>query len=599
MCGIFGQFSFSQSPLDPKLIAEVAKTIKHRGPDAFGVYSDDLVMLGNQRLSILDLSDKSNQPMSSDDGNVVVVQNGEIYNFIEIREQLKLKGQKFYSGGDTEVILRAYEFWGLDFIKHLNGMFAIAIYDKRRTALYLYRDRLGVKPLFYTDEPRNGRIWFASEIKAILKNGLNYRPSVDSIAQYFALNYVPQPSTIFDGIRHVPPGHMLQIDLHTGVKLQKYWDLSETQPVEGMSEAEAKIGIIKHLDDATHIRMRSDAPFGAFLSGGIDSSSVVAFMSMYHPEQLKTFSIGFEDQRFDESYFARLASNRFGTDHTIEVCDASSSKKWDEFIYFCDQPHGDVSFIPMLQVSELAASQVKMVMTGDGGDEIFAGYDKYKKFFEHNNPESLEGEWERRYAEFTGLLNYDQAKGLISGELRDAFFETNPYRAITNQILMAPFQDPINRVLFADVTTLLPGNNLVKPDRMGMANSLEIRSPLLDYRLVEFSFQIPGRLKLVNGETKWIYKKATEVLLGSELTWRKKQMFTVPVGEWLRQRLAGYCRDVLLDGRLGSRGMFNIEYLEKMIQAHVQGSANFTRELRAIISLELWFRIFVDRDGSS
>ena len=253
----------------------------------------------------------------------------------------------------------------------------------------------------------------------------------------------------------------------------------------------------------------------------------------------------------------------------------------------------------MLQVSELAASQVKMVMTGDGGDEIFAGYDKYKKFFEHNNPESLEGEWERRYAEFTGLLNYDQAKGLISGELRDAFFETNPYRAITNQISMAPFQDPINRVLFADVTTLLPGNNLVKPDRMGMANSLEIRSPLLDYRLVEFSFQIPGRLKLVNGETKWIYKKATEVLLGSELTWRKKQMFTVPVGEWLRQRLAGYCRDVLLDGRLGSRGMFNIEYLEKMIQAHVQGSANFTRELRAIISLELWFRIFVDQDGSS
>jgi len=596
MCGIFGSFSFDRQQVSEDIVAAMSQSVFHRGPDASGHFQDDRVVIGNTRLSIVDLSHASDQPIYSDDQQIAVVQNGEIFNYLELREELAKAGIHFRTSGDTEVILRAYEHWGPDFVKQLNGMFAIAVYDIEKQKLLLYRDRLGVKPLFIADPGNGAAIWFGSEIKTILANGINYVPDMDALAQYFALNYVPQPTTAFLGIEHLPPGHMMEVSPLTGSTISRYWDLSEVTPNPQMTPAEAKAELVRLLDDATRIRMRSDAPFGAFLSGGLDSSSVVGFMSLYQSERVRTFSIGFDDARFDETIYARQVSKRFGTIHETRTMGHNAVGLWPKMIWHCDQPHGDVSFMPTNEVSSLAVKDVKMVLTGDGGDELFAGYEKYLSVFPDGKTDGLIYGWEQSFAEKSGLLHGEEPSLLLAGSLRDAFFDRNPYRQLVNPIKQSVHQDPINRVLLAETLTLLPGNNLVKPDRMAMANSLEVRSPFLDYRMAEFAFQVPGHLKLTNGETKSIYKQAMEPLLGKDLTYRKKQMFTVPVGEWFREELAGFCREILLDGRLEERKIVCTSYISEMLQKHVEGTANYTRQLRALISLEIWFRLFVDRD---
>lgn len=596
MCGIFGNYCFSLGNVPDTDLAAVAASLKHRGPDATGFAADNRAAVGNTRLSILDLSEASNQPLFSEDGNIVLVQNGEIYNYIELRDELRRLGCRFKTTGDTEVLLRAFETWGPDFVSRLNGMFAIAIHLRDREELWLYRDRLGVKPLYICGSPEDGRLWFGSEIKTLLAAGWPARPDYDAIAQFLALNYIPQPSTAFEGIRHVPPAHMVRIT-PSGIESKPYWSLADTAPIPDMTEAEAKSGLLALLDDATRLRMRSDARFGAFLSGGLDSSSVVGFMSLYQKDPVHSFSIGFRNSGYDETYFARLASRRFGTRHEVHYMEPDVAALWPRFIWHVDQPHGDVSFMPMDQVSALAARDVKMVLTGDGGDELFAGYEKYADFFRDGRTDGLGADWEDDFVRASGLLHADEAQRLLAGPLHAAFSQTDPYRALSSQVKRAAAQDPINRVLFAETTVLLPGNNLVKPDRMAMANSLEVRSPFLDFRMAEFAFQMPGALKLAGGETKSIYKKAVQPLLGSELTYRKKQMFTVPVGDWFRNSLAGYCRDMLLDGRLGARGIVETGFVTEMLEAHLSGRANYTRQLRALISLELWFRLFIDRDA--
>lgn len=595
MCGIFGNYCFTPGNVPMAALHEVARAIRHRGPDALGAETDERAALGNTRLSILDLSAASNQPMLSDDGRIVLVQNGEIYNYIELREELRRAGRRFRTAGDTEVLLRAYEEWGPGFVSRLNGMFAIALQDRGAGRLWLYRDRLGVKPLYWHGTPGQGRLWFGSEIKALLAAGVPAEPDMDALAQYLALNYIPQPATAFVGIRHLPPGHLAEIGPE-GMDIRPWWSLGDIRPEPDMTEAEAKAGLLGLLDDATRIRMRSDASFGAFLSGGLDSSSVVGLMSLYQSAQVHSFSIGFDDPRFDETRHALLASRRFGTLHEMRIMQPEATALWPRFIWHVDQPHGDVSFMPMDQLSALAARNVKMVLTGDGGDELFAGYDKYAAFFPGGRSDHLGPDWEEVFVRQSGLLQGDEAETLLSGALREAYHDSDPWRALSRQIRHADHQDPINRVLFAETTTLLPGNNLVKPDRMAMANSLEVRSPFLDYRMAEFAFLMPGDLKLADGETKAILKGAVRDLLGDALTWRKKQMFTVPVGDWFRQVLAPYCREILLDGRLGARGLVSEPAVAAMLEAHIAGEANYTRQLRALISLEIWFRLFIDRD---
>ncbi|NQY82606.1 MAG: asparagine synthase (glutamine-hydrolyzing) [Alphaproteobacteria bacterium] len=596
MSGIFGSYSFLGEPVSETVAVAMSQSILHRGPDADGYYSDQSVLIGNRRLSILDLTESSNQPMYSDDRDVVLVQNGEIYNYIELRERLLKLGAKFTSKGDTEVLLRAFEQWGSDFVLELNGMFAIAIYRKSTKDLFLYRDRLGVKPCYLAGSAEEGRIWFGSEIKAILANGKTYKPNIDAIAQYFALNYIPQPHTAFEGIQHLPPAHMVYISASKGVTLKKYWDLADVSPEPSMTEADAKAGLIRLLDDATRLRLRSDVPFGAFLSGGLDSSTVVGFMSMYQHESVRTFSIGFDDQRFDATQYALLASRRFGAKHEVSISDYETSELWSRLIWQCDQPHGDISFIPTDQISAVASKKVKMVLTGDGGDELFGGYERYLSLFPEGDGTSLSDGWEDRFAHSSGWLISNESNVLLTGELFEAFHDNDPFASLSNAIRKVPHQDPINKVLYADTTTLLSGNNLVKLDRMSMANSLETRSPFLDYRMAEFAFNIPGKHKIKNGETKWIYKKAVEPLLGRELTWGKKRMFTAPVSEWLRQSMTSFCCNILLDGSLESRNIISTSAVSAMLNEHISGQFNYTRQLRALISLEFWFRLFVDQD---
>lgn len=596
MCGIFGGFSFGRGATPASVLDSMAHSIVHRGPDASGYHANEDAALGNCRLSILDLSAGSNQPLYSDDQQIVVVQNGEIYNFIELRDELRALGCRFDTTGDTEVLLRAYETWGSDFVRRLNGMFAIAVLDKPKRTLRLYRDRLGVKPLYLAGRPEDGQVWFASEIKAILATGWTARPNLDALAQFFALNYIPQPETAFEGIRHLPPGCMAEISAAGGIRIERYWDLTRTRPDTTLSDADAIEGIMTLLDDATRIRMRSDAPFGAFLSGGLDSSTVVGLMSRHAREPVRSYSIGFDDPRFDETEFARSAAERFGTEHVAQIMANDDADQWPRFIWHTDQPHGDVSFMPTDQVSRLAAADVKMVLTGDGGDELFAGYEKYLQLFPGGRTEHLTAGWEDAFVRQSGLLIGDQGAELLAGELADIFRTSNPHRALADEIRHADHQDPINQVLMAETLTLLPGNNLVKPDRMAMANSLEVRSPFLDYRLAEFAFSIPGDRKLQGGATKAILKTAVEPLIGAELTHRTKQMFTVPVGEWFRQKWAGYCREMLLDGRLGARGIVREHTVQDMLSSHIAGTGNFTRQLRALISIEIWFRLFIDRD---
>ncbi|QHQ36701.1 asparagine synthase (glutamine-hydrolyzing) [Algicella marina] len=592
MCGIFGAIVAEGRKIAPARFEAMQTCLRHRGPDARGFDTDGRTTLGNVRLSIIDLSDASDQPLISEDGKVAVVQNGEIYNYIELREELRAEGAVFRTTGDTEVILHAFRHWGPDFVTRLNGMFAIAVHDRATGTTYLYRDRLGVKPL-YLAKTEDG-IFFASEIKALLAAGLPRQANLDALAQFFALNYIPAPHTAFAGIVHLMPGHMAAIG--ETMEIRRYWSLSGIRPDPKMTEAEAEAGLRRLLDDATRIRLRSDAPFGAFLSGGLDSTSVVASMRDHIEGEIRTYSIGFTDARFDETKWAEAAAKLFETQHVAKIVEQDITRLWPRFIYHCDQPHGDVSFMPTDQVSQLAVQDVKMVLTGDGGDELFAGYEKYLGIFPEGSAEELTAGWEDGYARASGLLHGDQSARLLTGGLFDAFHDSDPYRQLADAMRAYPMQDPINRVLLGDTTVLLPGNNLVKPDRMAMANSLEVRSPFLDYRMAEFAFTVPGWMKLKGGETKAVYKSAMVQRLGRDLTYRRKQMFTVPIGEWFKDTLTEYCRDMLLDGRLAARGLFDAAVVEEMLEAHVAGRENLTRQLRALISIEIWFRLFIDED---
>tara|TARA_B100001939_G_scaffold348040_1_gene372113 strand:- start:1534 stop:3354 length:1821 start_codon:yes stop_codon:yes gene_type:complete len=593
MCAIFGTFSFDNSKICSNKLSEIADILNHRGPDSNGFYTNGFSAIGNCRLSIIDLTESSNQPIYSDDKKICVVQNGEIYNYLELKQELKKLGHTFKSDGDTEVILKSYEEWGQNFITRLNGMFSIAIFNQHDNKLLLYRDRLGVKPLYVYGNKDTGRFWFASEIKALLKAGIEPKPNFDSLAQFLALNYIPSPYTAFKGISHLEPGHMIVIT-NNSIKKTKYWDLSSVEVNQNVKYEDAKEKIIEMLDDATKIRMRSDAPYGAFLSGGIDSSSVVGFMNNHKSERIRTFSMGFADPRFDETKYAEMASKRFKTNHTKELMNYDATSMWPKFIWHTDQPHGDISFIPTYIISSLAVKNTKMVLTGDGGDELFAGYTKYVDFFGDKAIDKNLPNWENKFADQSGLLSKSSASIFLDGKFKKLFIESDPHRTLRKKINEVSHQDSINKILYAETSVLLPGNNLIKPDRMAMANSLEVRSPYLDYRLAELAFKIPGKYKLRNQETKYILKDALKPMLGNELTFRKKQMFTVPIGEWFKTNLKEFCEKILFDGRLQNRGMVNIKALQNAFKDHCDGKQNYTREIRAFISLEIWFRVFID-----
>jgi asparagine synthase (glutamine-hydrolysing) len=584
MCGIFGGYDRSGASFGDDLAITACRRMQHRGPDDEGYVEADSMLVCNRRLSILDIGG-GHQPMFSDDGRIAVVQNGEIYNFLELAEGLHCRTRC-----DTEVILRLYERDGEDFVQQLNGMFAIAILDRRSRRLLLYRDRTGQKPLYIHDDGR--RLLFASEIKSLLAVGVPAEVDRVALDAFLTYNFVPPPVTLFRGIQHLMPGHRLTVDAD-GVHDEAWWDLPEPTG-EARSESEWTEEIVETLREAVRVRLRADVPLGAFLSGGIDSSAVVRLMSQQLSKPVQTFCIGFDDRRFDESPFAATVAELCGADHTCRIMQPNMLDNWPLVTYHNDQPHGDVSFLPTYQVSRLARQHVKVVLTGDGGDELFAGYDVHRRFFAGLAPRLSQDEFERTYIRAISLFTENQKHALYTP---DAVSKIVRGESVTfAQRLFAPLRqyDRINQALGLDVKLLLPGNNLVKPDKMAMAVALEPRAPFLDFRMVDLAFRIPGRLKLHEGVTKHIFKRAAEQFLPHEIIYRKKQMFTVPIGEWFKQGLRPWVEDVLLSPTFEQRGLFDPQGVSRMIDLHTTGRMNYTRQIRALIALELWQRIFID-----
>lgn len=591
MCGIFGYFDSNRVVLRPEQLKAMGEVIQYRGPDGYGCYHDEAaaIALGNQRLAILDV-DNGQQPFISEDEMIVVVQNGEIFNHLELAQELARDGYLCHTHCDTEVILRIYERDGIQGVCQLNGMFAIAIYDKRIDALYLVRDRVGEKPLHFLYE--EGSLLFASEIKSILQASGPRQINAQALNQFLTFNYVPPPLTMFEGIQHVMPGHWLKVT-RDGIEDVCWWDLASIEPEE-LSEPAWIARFNDVLDDAVRLRLRSDVPFGAFLSGGVDSSSVVGYMSRHLEQPVNTFCIGFDDPKYDESPYAQDAADRFDTTHVMQKVEPNLISLWPMATYHCDQPHGDVSFLPTYKVASLAAEKVKMVLTGDGADELFAGYDKYRNFFTSEVDSLSDEDFQYQYLDNISLFSAEQRKSLFTIDFAKEVGELDAFGVVEPLFAKSVDMDRVNQALYLDMMMLLPGNNLVKPDRMGMAVSLENRAPFLDYRMMELAFSMHGNLKLRDGTTKYIYKKAVAPLIGEELAYRKKQMFTVPVGEWFKTNLAGFCLDLLLSARTRARGLFNYDYVENLYQQHCKGQKNNTREIRALMAVEIWFREFID-----
>ena len=590
MCGIFGYWDRRQQALGDDALRGMAQALLHRGPDDEGIHHRPQrgVAIGNRRLAIIDLGG-GHQPFVSDDGQIAVVQNGEIFNHVELAAELRAQGVRLRTHSDTEVILRLYEREGIACLRRLNGMFAIAIDDAREDALYLARDRIGVKPLFVHDDGQ--RMLFGSEPKALWPALGGRKPGMclEAIHHYLTFNYIPAPWTAYESVRHVMPGTWQKFTRGRHVQTQRWWSLADQreQDFEFSDWAEEFMAL---LDDATRIRLRADVPFGAFLSGGVDSSTIVGLMARHVKEPVKTFCIGFEDPRYDESAFAMQAAQRFGCDHTMEVAELNMLDQWPRVLHHLDQPHGDASFMPTLRVSELAAKHVKVVLTGDGGDELFAGYDKYAQFFARPDALTLpQHAFERSCFDSISLFGPAAKAALYRPEVRAQLAGIDSFQAAaTPWFEEARHFGRVNQALYLDMQLLLSGNNLVKPDRMGMAVSIEARTPLLDWRLMEFAFRSRGETKLsAHGDKKHWFKRAAAPLIGEDLAFRKKQMFTVPIGDWFKGELHGWLRQTLTGSDV-IRQLFEPTVVIDMLDRHRDGSGNFTRELRALAALTLW-----------
>jgi len=591
MCGIFGYWDRKQQPLGDEALRGMAQALVHRGPDDEGIHHRPArgVAIGNRRLSIIDLGG-GHQPFVSDDGQIAVVQNGEIFNHVELAAELRAQGVRLRTHSDTEVILRLYEREGIACLRRLNGMFAIAIDDARTDALYLARDRIGVKPLVVHDDGR--RMLFGSEPKALWP-ALPRKPGMDleAIHHYLTFNYIPAPWTAHEGVRHVMPGTWHKYTRSGAVQTQRWWSLADQHEQDHSFGAWAE-EFMDLLDDATRIRLRADVPFGAFLSGGVDSSTIVGLMARHVKEPVKTFCIGFEDPRYDESAFALQAAQRFGCLHTSEVAELNMLDRWPLVLRHLDQPHGDASFLPTLRVSELAAKHVKVVLTGDGGDELFAGYDKYAQYFARLDAPTLrQAAFERHYFDSISLFSPAAKAALYRPEVRQQLCGIDSFTAAAQPwFAEAQHFDRVNQALYLDMQLLLSGNNLVKPDRMGMVVSIEARTPFLDWRVMEFAFRSRGATKLsASGDKKHWFKRAAAPLIGENLAYRQKQMFTVPVGDWFKNALHGWLRQTL-QGNEVIDSLFDPGVVLSMLERHRHGTGNFTRELRALAALALWSR---------
>ncbi len=617
MCGIAGIAALS-GKMQPtiELVRRMCDTIVHRGPDEEGLDVRASVALGMRRLSIIDISGGS-QPIFNEDRTIRVVFNGEIYNFKQLREELEQFGHKFYTRTDTEAIVHAYEQYGRNFANHLNGMFAVALHDAARRKLFLVRDHLGIKPLFYSAS--QDYILFGSEIKALLASGLLYRElDIDALAQFLSWEYVPGAQTLFKGIYKLKPGAMLELDLdRPRVEPREYWDI----PFPG----ENGFGRSNHWEEQVDAKITecvrrqlvSDVPLGAFLSGGVDSSLVAAAMG-----QAETFSIGFDDPSYNELSWARTVADHLGVNHTDEIIEPRIGELFDRLMYFMDDPIGDFSIFPTFLVSRHARKHVTVSLSGDGGDELFGGYETYvadglarmyqilpdfmrKKMIEPVvnlfKPRPEKKGLINKSLRFVEGLSYPQALGharwrLFTGKkLRNGLFTPEaikhiaaPETHILELYKIAGDRTPVNRSLYVDVKSYLVDNCLVKTDRMSMAVSLEARVPLLDKELVELAFQIPDDLKVAGNQTKILLKRVAARHVPKHCVYRPKQGFSIPIKNWLKKELRPMM-ETLLDRRtIEAAGVFRPDAVSGLVREHLSGTANHSHVLWSLMVFEAW-----------
>ena len=622
MCGICGIFEYERrEPFSAVLVRRMNDTLRHRGPDDEGIYTGPGIGLGHRRLSIIDLAG-GHQPLSNEDGTVWVLLNGEIYNYPELRKELLQRGHRFATHSDTEVIVHLYEDFGGDCFRRLRGMFSIALWDAQQRKLLLARDRVGKKPLFYAADGK--RILFGSELKALLAgDSLSRQMDLQAVSDYFSFGYIPAPKTIYRDARKVLPGHYV-IASEQGLREVCYWDISFGK-VENRSEAEW-CELLRHdLFEATRVRLMSDVPLGAFLSGGVDSSSVVAMMSQLMTQRPTTCSIGFHEQEYNEIDFARQTASRFHTDHHEEIVQAHAVEIMDKLVWHFDEPFADSSAIPTYYVSKVARQHVTVALGGDGGDENFAGYRRY--FYD---------QWENRLRRYVPLFLRRNLFGplgrwypalawaprVFRGKATFQSLSRNPLEGYFNsisifrpgekqQVLTADFQqalqgydslevlrghydradtdDLLSRIQYVDIKTYLTDDILTKVDRASMAVSLEVRSPLLDHHYMERAAAIPSSLKLRGRSSKYIFKKAMEPLVSPEVLRRRKQGFAIPLDRWFRGELRELAEDAVL---ASADGILDPTFLQKIWKQHQKGVYDRSAHLWTVLMFRKWKEMF-------
>ncbi len=622
MCGICGIFEYERwTDIPAEVVHRMNQTMIHRGPDDGGVFAGPGIGLGHRRLSIIDLAG-GHQPMSNEDGTVWVLLNGEIYNYPELRAELLQRGHKFATQSDTEAIVHFYEDYGEDCFARLRGMFAIALWDSKNRKVVLARDRVGKKPLFYAADGK--RILFGSELKALLaSNSLSREMDEQALSDYFSFGYIPAPKTIYRSVRKVMPGHYL-VASASGVRETRYWDLSFNQ-VEERSEPDWGERLRHELSEATRVRLMSDVPLGAFLSGGIDSSAVVAMMSHLMQRAVTTCSIGFNEEKYNEAEYALQVSRLFSTDHHVETVEPNAIEIVDKLAWHYDEPFADSSAIPTYYVSKIARRHVTVALGGDGGDESFAGYRRYKLDYYENRlrdrvPASLRrsvfGPLGRWYPPLAWAPRVFRAKSTFQSLSRsplEGYFNSISYfrpgdkeRLFTSDFRArlgnyesidvfreyydrADTEDPLSKIQYVDIKTYLTDDILTKVDRASMAVSLEVRAPMLDHKFLELAASIPSNLKLRNGKGKYILKKALEPTLPSEILYRQKQGFAIPLGDWFKRELKEMAYHVIVETR---DGILDQRFLGLIWDQHQKGYYDRSALLWATLMFRKWQATF-------
>ena len=622
MCGICGAYSIGDSrPVSDLLLREMNRTMVHRGPNDEGYHVDGLAGLAMRRLSIIDL-ETGRQPLSNEDNSIWIVFNGEIYNFKELRAGLIKKGHIFRTVSDTEVIVHLYEECGDDCVTFLNGMFAFAIWDSNKKQVFVARDRLGIKPLFYCfDAHRN--FFFASEIKALLKTSVDRTPNLQALYDYTSLMYTPTPATAYSAIHKLEPGSILKCSFG-GVSRKSYWDIPTPKAGdEDYSKASFDEEIMNLIETAVRRQMISDVPIGALLSAGLDSTTISAIMARKFNAPLKTFTIGFSRKSYDESADARLVAHEIGSEHVEKIVDPFMVGSIEDLLNFFDEPFADYSAIPTYLVSKIASEKVKVVLTGDGGDEVFAGYPTHFAFkvsrifrlipswvrkniinrmvlslptsferisFDYMAKRFVTGvdlPFERAHYWWKVIFNEEDKRTLFSRDFLEHKFE-DTFRIFDEQFSKVRGCHPLNQVLYVDAKTFLLDDNLTKVDRMTMANSLEARVPFLDHELVERMSVIPPGVKCKGFQTKSLLRNAVKLLLPPSIRKGKKKGFTPPLPFWIKNELRPFISEVFSEKRLGRSGVINAKYCRALLDEHLNGVKDNNRQIWTVLSLVLW-----------